>query len=42
MHLPQVRGHGLEVWAEVEHDHRVVKDVLVETLANDIHLHMAT
>ena len=29
----EVRGHGLEVGTEVQHDHRVVEDVLVEPLA---------
>ena len=38
LYLPQVRGHRLEVWAEVEHDHRAVEEVFVKTLANDLHL----
>lgn len=38
VNLPQVGADGLEVGAEVEHDYRVVEDVLVEPSANDIHL----
>lgn len=38
MDPPQVGADRLEVGAEVEHDHRVVEDVLVEAPANDIHL----
>lgn len=36
---PQVRGCRAEVWAEVEHDHGVVKDVFMKPLLNDVHLH---
>lgn len=36
---PQVRGRRAEVWAEVEHDHGVVKDVFMKPLPNDVHLH---
>lgn len=38
MNFAQVRADGLEVWTEVEHDHRVVEDVLMEASADDIHL----
>lgn len=34
----QVGADGLEVRTEVEHDHRVVEDVLVEASADDVHL----
>lgn len=38
MNLPQVWADGLEVGAEVQHDHRVVKDVLMEAPVNDVYL----
>lgn len=38
MDLPQVRADGLEVRAEVDHDHRVVEDVFMESSVNDIYL----
>lgn len=38
MNLPQVRANRLEVWAKVQHDHRVVEDVLMESPVNDIYL----
>lgn len=36
--LPQVGADGFEVRAEVDHDHRVVEDVFVESPVNDIDL----
>lgn len=36
--LPQVRADWFEVRAEVDHDHRVVEDVLMESPVNDIYL----
>lgn len=38
VNFAQVRADGLEVRAEVEHDHRVVEDVLMEAPADDVHL----
>lgn len=36
--LPQVRADRFEVRAEVDHDHRVVEDVFMESSVNDIYL----
>lgn len=41
VNLPQVGADGLEVRAEVQHDHRVVEDVLMEPPVNDIYLEKA-
>lgn len=38
VNLPQVGANGLEIGAKVEHAHRVVEDVLVESPVNDINL----
>lgn len=38
VNFAQVRAEGLEVRAEVEHDHGVVEDVLVEASADDVDL----
>lgn len=38
VNLPQVRANGLEVRAEVKHNHRVVEDILMESLVNYIYL----
>ena len=38
VNLPQVRADGLEVGAEVQHDHGVVEDVLMEPSVDDIYL----
>ena len=38
VHLPQVGADGLEVRAEVQHDHGVVEDVLMEPPVNHVHL----
>lgn len=39
VHLPQIRADWLEVRTEVQHDHGVVEDVLMESPVNDIYLH---
>ncbi len=39
LNAPQVRGRRAEVWAEVQHDHRVVEDVFMEPLLDYFHLH---
>lgn len=38
VNLPQVWADRLEVGAKVQHDHRVVEDVLMESSVNDIYL----
>lgn len=38
LHPAQVRGHGLQVRAEVKHNHRVVKNVFMKPFMDDIHL----
>lgn len=38
VNLPQVCADGLEFRAKVQHDHRVVEDVLMEPSVNDVHL----
>lgn len=40
VNLPQVWADRLEVGAKVQHDHRVVEDVLMESSVNDIYLEM--
>lgn len=41
LHPAQVRGHGPQVRAEIKHNHRVMKDVFMESFMDDIHLHGA-
>lgn len=38
VNVAQVRPDGLEVRTEIEHDHRVVEDVLMEASADDVDL----
>lgn len=38
VNFAQVRADGLEVGTEVEHNHGVVEDVLMEASADDVHL----
>lgn len=38
VNLPQVWADGFELWTKIQHDHRVVEDVFMESPVNDIYL----
>lgn len=38
MNLPQVWADGFELRTKIQHDHRVVEDVLMEPSVNDVYL----